>query len=284
MEPKNILLFTPGLDSFLSSYFLEIKGINFHRYYVNLHTRYSENEIKFIRSIYGDGNEVRILDNYLNLYEIEDSTTYHVPNRNALICMLVQAVTGTSHLYLNGVLDDNVSDNNSRFYDLMSKVLTQCNGRPVTVSSPLWGKEKSEWVRKYVDTISLSSNTVSAMEKNNDLLDKKIKLIKNTYSCFSDQWVQEHHPLYLKMDETYVPSGTVEFVGCMECAACFRKFCALTSIDIYVPFKNIDLVIYYKNRKDLQYNLHRYKTIINYSKFNQIFYGDSYLEREVSVL
>lgn len=251
-----ILTFTPGLDSFLSNWVLTKQGIDFKRVYFDLNGIYNNVESNFLIEHY-DSNSLDIQHD-LSIRNFEDVKTAHVPNRNLLLATLAQSIYNADEIYINGVKDDRTEDQGQCFYDETSSILSRCSGKKVIVKSALIEKEKTLWCKDFV-------------EENPD---KSLDLLFKTYSCF-----QPNVNGYPKSTELYEKVGT-RFVrkysdillrDCRNCPACYRRLAALTSVNIYVPFNDIDMANSYINRIDPKIHPHRYITAMQYATFlNQI--------------
>lgn len=105
-----------------------------------------------------------------------------------------------------GLKDDRVGDKSPGAFAAMSTVLTECNDNHYLVFSPFFGMEKVEVIEWYL---------------NEGLPEKDLH---KTISCYAD-------------DDAHF---------CGECPACYRKFCAFTYHDLYIPeFTNLELATKY---------------------------------------
>jgi len=222
---KEVLLFTPGLDSFLADFVLrrDHKKKNVEKMYINLNSLYSQYEIDFLNKL--DYKNFHIYDDKLDIFTLETDTHY-VPNRNMLLCAMAQAIQDADIIYLNGTKCDRVSDNTKTFRKSLSRVLSLSSGKNVEVKSVLANKEKYSWCQYYA----------SVYPK----FDKRLKLLTNTYSCFYGDFCESDVPKKVVGVYTKLPSGKfkkrreLEHLGCLTCDACFRKLCALTGAGLYV--------------------------------------------------
>ena len=248
---KKIICFTPGLDSNLICRYFGDSIVEYQKVYFNLNSMYSNNELKFLSNYYCK-NDYDIIYN-LNLGDIENKKTAHVPNRNLLMVTMAAAKYNADEVILGGVADDRVSDNNDDFYNLASQVLSHTMGKDVFVYSPLSHKEKSEWVKELVQP--------------NDAVDA-LKIINGSYSCFSPKFEETNLQIYM-----YDATGRVNsfmntmVAGCRKCPACYRRLCALTAAGIYVPFDDTKMVINYVDSINKNVHPNRYKSAVDYSRF-----------------
>lgn len=248
-----IQLYTCGLDSMLGAYRLKHeKQEEVKRVYFNLNSVYSDNELAFLQ-LHHDDDYYDIITN-LNVRKFEAEDAY-VPNRNLLLVTLAQSLYDADKIYINGNLDDRVSDNNVNFYGRATGVLSDCAGKEVIVTSILGFKEKTEWCQEYV-----SLNTGS----------EKFKLVSSTYSCFSPEWVQEIYPVYEKEDDaenSFIQISEESITGCLKCPACYRRLCAISGANMYVPFNDIGLPITYPTKINQMEHPNRYQTSVDYASF-----------------
>lgn len=253
-DKKIVVLFTPGVDSFLTRYRLEhmydANDINY--YYVNLGSRYTDPELYFILKYY---NEITIC-NRLTMTDLEHEDA-HMPNRNLLLCTLAQSEFDADIIYLNGVKDDRVSDNTNDFRRSLSNVLSMSAGKKVEIRSCFDFMEKSQAVSEWF-----------TKNKSN-----KIEILQNTFSCFNvKDPINEKHDVdvYVKLEHNkYTLWRTIEYIGCLECGACYRKLCAMTCANVYVNFKNKDLNDkYVKDIENIKQKLpNRANSILEYNTF-----------------
>lgn len=112
---KKVILYSGGMDSWLMSKLWkpDIK------LYVNMHTRYSENEIKKIKSVEDD---VTFVDFPLGQWEREDAI---IPLRNLYLCMVACNVTGSEdvEILLGATAGDRVLDKSYKFVSKASALL-----------------------------------------------------------------------------------------------------------------------------------------------------------------
>jgi len=227
-DMKEVMLFTPGLDSFLANFILKNDNRNFDRVYFDLGCKYSDLEIMFLERIYEKGY-VRI-DGRVFLGDME-LDNYYVPNRNLILCTLAQSVFNADVIYLNGVKCDRVSDNNLMFRKQTSRLLSRVSEKPIIVKSALSSKEKYTWCEFYTNKVKNDFN-------------KRMELVINTFSCFSDNRMDIFNTVdvfeYSQESDEYILKDEVRYPGCLNCDACFRKVCALTGANLYIDIKDPD--------------------------------------------
>jgi len=157
------------------------------------------------------------------LDKLENKENAHVLNRNMIFVTHAQCLYNSDVVLISGVKDDRVSDNNKEFFDKLSNVLSLSSGKQITVTSLFWEYEKSELIKEYI--------------KHNNSID----LIEKTFSCYFPNKTNELKitPIFEKVKTKFILKDKVKaYSGCRKCKACFRKYCALTSSNIYVPFLN----------------------------------------------
>jgi len=256
MSESIVQLFTPGLDSFLAYYQLQqkYKKESIRRIYIDIKSRYSQYEIDFLKNLYSD-EEIEIISN-IDLSKIEKENA-HVPNRNILLITLVQSITNCDVIYINGVKDDRVSDNTFDFRKSMSNLLSSVSEKDVQVKSILDNCEKSTLVEQYI-------------QNGNNKLD----LLEKTYSCYNKEfYIEENLSIFEQIKfNTRIPEfreiGKFNVHGCLECVACYRRMCALTFANIFVPFYNFKLSKeYYDSKISNVLYPNRVKSIKKYHEF-----------------
>jgi len=244
----DIQLFTSGLDSFLAAWRFKQRKHNVERVYFNLQGMYNNHELRFLRMKYDD-NYFEVMDD-LNISNFENEETAHVPNRNLLLVTLAQSRFDADTIFLSGVADDRISDNDFFFYQIASNALTQCAGKDVQIKSILGGKEKAEWCRMFA----------------NDQPEDKMKLLTHTYSCFDHHWNSQTVRVFEMKDE-YRQIAEIEQIGCGRCPACYRRLCAISAANLYVPVLDRELAINYVAKIDPAEHPNRHHAARYYADF-----------------
>ena len=224
------LLYTPGLDSRLAAWVLRKKKIPFVRCYVDINSRYSRIEMDLLKR--WNCRDLIVLKGP-NLGSVEDDRTAFIPNRNAIIATVAQTFLNCDVLLFSSVKDDRVLDSSKEFRSSLSKTLSISAGRKIVVDSVLHDREKAEWVRLFA-------------ERNPK---KKLTLLTKTYSCYSSFLTCNYMHYYYKRGKYLLKSRSrYPILGCLDCKACFRRLCALTAANIYVPMKeNSEVLMDYVN-------------------------------------
>ena len=251
-----VLLFSPGLDSFLGNWLVSKnleKDEELIRMYIDIKSRYSKFEIEFLMKWYG--NQITFISGP-DMSSLETKTAF-VPNRNAILSSLAQAYTSADRVLLNATMNDRVADGSVQFRNVMSDVLHISNEKPVLVDSPLFRNEKSFWVKQFAE----------------EHPDKKLDLLNKTFSCYNADLYEEEDLPYFKHDgKEFIEVGKTTVFGCMECSACYRRFCALTAANLYVPFYDFNLIEeYMKKNIDAETYPKRVETMKNYLEFMKWF-------------
>lgn len=269
---KVVHLFTPGLDSYLANYFLtkqEEEGkIELKRVYFNLDSKYSHLELDFLRQFYSDDSGmfldfVEVLE-HLKIRELEEDDA-HVPNRNLLLVTLAAAKHDPDIIYINGMKDDRVSDNKKEFFEKVSEVLSMSMEKEIVVTSLFWEKEKTEAITEFIDDGG-----------------PRFDLVLKTYSCFDKIVNRENVMLYEynngtfhskpgEIPNTYNTLGTFPIYGCRACPACYRRFCALTAANVFIPFLDFDMTQQYKTKIDENKHPHRFTSVQSFSHFSKYY-------------
>ncbi len=225
---NTVLLFSPGLDSFLGDWVLSKSAETdekITRIYFDINSRYSTYEVGFLKRWYPE-NFVKILKGP-DMSKLEDDSSY-IPNRNAVLATLAQSYTNADRVLLNATFDDRVSDGSIEFREHLSKTLSVSSGKKVIVDSLLKQYEKTTWVKKYID------------ENPNQIL----KVLEKTFSCYNVKLYNVVKFSYFrKTEKGYEEAGKINTMwGCMSCVACYRRLCSFILSNIYVPFNKIEII------------------------------------------
>ena len=226
----NILLYSSGVDSFISYYYLlqERKLTSIIPVYIDMGHKYSHIEKHYVRKY---RPETIFLDlKSLGQYEEYDA---FIPVRNLLMCSFVCAHFHKSAnnltIFLGGLKDDRISDNNKEIFDLFSTVLSKSVNIQVKIKSAFdFNLTKYDIVKWYYEDFGGS------------------ELQNKTFSC-------------------YHPNDKNEDPHCYSCRACFRRNVSLSTYHL-LPF-NKKLLWDYEtevlNNKD-QYDETRLKSMLQY--------------------
>jgi 7-cyano-7-deazaguanine synthase in queuosine biosynthesis len=125
------------------------------------------------------------------------------------LLLAAQAVHYSDSIVIAGLKDDQVSDKNEYIFAEMSGLLSKLEGREIKIWSPFWEHSKSQVVAWYLENVSSNPQ---------ELVD--------AVSCYSPG------------SETY----------CGSCPCCFRKWVALRSNGVDLPFYNDALLDEYYSR------------------------------------
>ncbi len=196
---KEVLLFSGGVDSYIAWHYLgKPKTV-----YFNLKNRYWQNELVAVRTLIPN----TIIDNTLDLSDREFKTpNAYIPFRNLLLAC--QAVKYSDRIVIAGLKDDKVSDKNEKAFKKFSYIMSELEGRKITVTSPFWNITKEEAVHWYL---------------NKEL--SKDRLME-TFSCYTSIFEEGHAANY-----------------CGMCPACFRKWVAFSRNGIHdLDFYNEELM------------------------------------------
>lgn len=182
---KKVLLYSGGMDSWLIDKIWkpDIKV------YVNMHTRYSDEEIKKIK----ERNEpVLIVDFPLGQWERDDAI---IPLRNLYLVMVMCNITGSEDvdICLGATAGDRVLDKSPEFVDKANDLLNYLyqpqhwipQGKKVRINIDFKSKTKTQLIKEFVEA---GGNIDEAF--------------KRSFSCYN-------------------PQGDKE---CWQCKPCFRKY------------------------------------------------------------
>ena len=193
---KKVLLYSGGMDSWLMSKLWnpDIK------LYVNMHTRYSENEMKKIKESESD---VTFVDLPLGQWERDDAI---VPLRNLYLCMVACNVTGSEDvkILIGATAGDRVLDKSYEFVDKANGLLNYLytpqhwipEGKNVNICIGYKSWTKSDLLQEY-------------KKQGGDLKEA----FTHSFSCYDP--VDGHE--------------------CWHCKPCFRKFVAFASVGYEFP-------------------------------------------------
>lgn len=193
---KKVLLYSGGMDSWLMSKLWkpDIK------LYVNMHTRYSENEMRKIKE---SEDDVTFVDFPLGQWERDDAI---IPLRNLYLTMVACNVTGSEDvsILIGATAGDRVLDKSYEFVDRASELLSYLyqpqhwipEGKNVKICIAYKSWSKSDLLRAY-------------KEQGGDLEEA----FTHSFSCYDP--VDGHE--------------------CWHCKPCFRKFVAFASVGYEFP-------------------------------------------------
>lgn len=196
-KETKVLLFSGGSDSVLISYLYKPDFL----VYVNMHTRYSEEEIKKIKnSIFAD--KVKVIDfPFLGQYEREDAI---IPLRNLYLPMVIcnefkAEDYGDLDICLGATAGDRVLDKSPKFAEMTSELLTYLyepqhwipEGRKIRINIDYKKYTKTEMLKLYKD-------------QGGDIN----QLMKESFSCYDP----------IDGEECWCRNGI--------CKPCFRKYIA----------------------------------------------------------
>lgn len=203
---KKVLLYSGGMDSWLISKIWQPDEL----IYINMHTQYSEQEIKKIKS---RNNKVTIIDFPLNRWERKDKI---IPLRNLYLVMIICNLTGDEDvdICLGATAGDRVLDKSKEFVEKANDLLNYLykpqwwipEGKKININIDFKDYTKEELLKLYVDK---GGNLQEAFEQ--------------SFSC-------------------YTPNNDKE---CWHCKPCFRKFVAFETLGYNFPEEVLREVIPY---------------------------------------
>lgn len=203
---KKVLLYSGGMDSWL----IDKVWKPDMKVYVNMHTRYSEEEIKRIQATEKD---VVIVDFPLGQWERDDAI---IPLRNLYLTMVICNLTGSEdvEICLGATAGDRVLDKSPLFVEKTNDLLNYLyqpqhwipNGKKVKLNIDFKSKTKTELIRMFV-------------EGGGDILDA----FERSFSCYNPQ----------------------DGAECWSCKPCFRKFVSFALNGFKFPKSVIETAINY---------------------------------------
>ena len=155
-----ILLFSGGIDSHIAYHWLEKPPT----LYFNLHTPYSEKEMRVIKELIPD----TIIEDCINLGTRQSGEKAYIPYRNLHLALLANKYS--DKIVIAGLKDDMVDDKNKDVFAKWSFLMTTMTGRIIEVASPFWHRTKEDIVDWYI----------------NDYGGERRDLLK-TISCYSEE-------------------------------------------------------------------------------------------------
>jgi len=260
---KVVLLFSPGLDSYLSNSILSKRNdIELYRIYFDC-CRYSSNEIDFMKYRYDlitslyewtENKPYVNISKDLNFRDIEQENA-HIPNRNLMFVTAASAMyPDADEIYINSMKDDRAPDSERFLFEDYAPILSDSVEKKVEIKSLFWEKEKAQVVLEFICEGGSG-----------------IDLLLHTYSCFDEKMYNEKFPVYNCLETVsgnmYKYFGEFFISGCRKCSACFRRACALTAANIYIPFDNKELIEKYRPNVDAKLYPERHQTIKKYLEF-----------------
>ena len=204
---QKILLYSGGMDSYLIDKLWKPD----RRVYVNMHTRYSEQEMMCIKK---RRNDVEFVEFPLGQWERDDKI---IPLRNLYLPMVICNITGNEDIdiCLGATASDRVLD---KSYDYVEKANDILN----YLYQPQWWIPNGKKVRVNIDYKKYTKEDLLKMyvEQGGDL----DKAFHESFSCYEP-------------DE--------EGNECWQCKPCFRKFVAFETMGYKFPENVLKTVIPY---------------------------------------
>lgn len=194
---QKILLYSGGMDSYLIDKLWKPD----RRIYVDMHTRYSKQEIDCIKK---RRNDVEFIDFPLGQWEREDKI---IPLRNLYLPMVICNITGDEDvdICLGATAGDRVLDKSQEYVEKATDLLSY-------LYQPQWWIPNGKKVRVNIDFKKYTKEDLLKMymEQGGDL----DKAYNESFSCYEP-------------DE----EGNI----CGVCKPCFRKFVAFASVGYEFP-------------------------------------------------
>lgn len=194
---QKILLYSGGMDSYLIDKLWKPD----RRIYIDMHTRYSKQEINCIKKRRDD---VEFVDFPLGQWEREDKI---IPLRNLYLPMVICNITGNEDvdICLGATNSDRVLDKSEEYVEKATDILSY-------LYQPQWWIPEGKKVRVNIDYKKYTKEDLLKMymDQGGDL----DKAYNESFSCYEP-------------DE----EGNI----CHKCKPCFRKFVAFASVGYEFP-------------------------------------------------
>lgn len=207
-EKKEVLLYSGGLDSFLTYQYLKKLNHKLDLVYFDSHARCCEAELQlFSNSLFKQVIGDVIVRDELYFKDIEQDDAF-IPNRNVLAIICAQGLKNYDTIYLGSSLSDRVNDNNKFVFNKIGELLSHMYDKKVIVTSPFFNCHKCDIMKYFVED-----------DWNNLFPQYNISVIaeKLTFSCYD--------PVY---------DGS-EWKECGCCPACFRKRVVFAYCGYFMP-------------------------------------------------
>lgn len=223
---KRVLLYSAGLDSFLTYQYLKECGIDFDMVYFDSGARCCSAELEILNSdlfkkIIGNV-EIR---KELFFKDIEQDDAF-IPNRNILAAICAQGLNNYDVIYLGNSLSDRVNDNNKLVFDKVGDLLSNMYDKKIEVTSPFYDRHKCDIL---LDCLNYNWNDINLKASIYDIA------FNLTFSCYNPK--KKEIKTYCEFDNRNFIKHTKE---CGECAACFRKRVVLNYYGLFIPMKMTD--------------------------------------------
>ena len=208
---QKILLYSGGMDSWLIDKIWKPD----RRIYVDMHTRYSKQEIASIKQ---RRNDVEIIDFPLGQWEREDKI---IPLRNLYLPMVICNITGNEDvdICLGATKSDRVLDKSKEYVAKATDLLNY-------LYQPQWWIPEGKKVRVNIDFKDYTKEDLlkAYLDQGGDL----DTAFKESFSCYEPD------------DQNNV---------CWSCKPCFRKFTAFETMGYKFPEEVLHKVIPYIGRE-----------------------------------
>lgn len=223
---NDVILYSGGLDSFLTHFYLNFLKIDHDLLYFDLGGKYSINEVSLFETYYFKKNvksSVTVSDCiFLGEWEREDA---YIPNRNLITAIMANSITSYDNIWIGGTLSDRVNDNNREVFDTLSNLLSKMHNKTIKISSPFWDHHKPTLVKDFC--------TTSGWGQFDSNLDAQKAIVNSTFSCYYPE--QEEIRTVTYSDNSIQDVLSKE---CLKCPACFRKCMSLYAGGIFIPMQS----------------------------------------------
>ena len=211
---KNIVLYSPGIDSFLLRIYLEkiekLKNIKY--IYFDIKSKYSEVEKIYLEKQKKYYNlNLKIVDNFFNFKEIEEPSAY-IEFRN--LYLLMGATKFGNNIFFTSTLSDDVIDVDPNNLRKFIKILNFFTDKKIKIFFPLSNKYKCELLKFFIENNYISINEV----------------LEFTFSCYSPF---DKEKQYIAFENLSNPRLFKSY-ECHSCRACLRKAIVLNWSNYFI--------------------------------------------------
>ena len=216
---KEVLLYSAGLDSFLTASYLKTSGSNPDLVYFDSGARCCDYEVDLMQSHHFKNNtgfnvEIR---KELNFSMIEQDDAF-IPNRNILAAVCAHGLKNYDTIYIGNSLSDRVNDNNEKVFNKLSELLSMMYDKEIKVTSPFYNEHKCDILKNGIEKRWLFSRNLC-------------DIYNMTFSCYNP--VKD--PIRVNADEHCSTKHIINTHECGCCPACLRKRICFYYCGFYVP-------------------------------------------------
>jgi len=145
---STVLLFSGGVDSYAAYHYLKTRNaIGPTLLYLEMGHRYQAEELKAIATLEGKGliSAVQRRSGFKGLGDVEHKDGF-IAGRNAFLILAALELNPDTVVLTVQKDETALSDRNAVFFGLMSTLMSQQLGKPVTITTPFWDMDKTDMV------------------------------------------------------------------------------------------------------------------------------------------